>query len=88
MKNQDSSQIVCPYCGWIKRQVKAESLKNISITDVVQDTEKTYARLSKKILSKIRDDELKNANAWIDMPPCPNCGNSYQYNFNTRETRQ
>lgn len=35
----------------------------------------------------LADAEMDEANAWLDLPPCPNCRNAYRYNPRTGECR-
>jgi predicted RNA-binding Zn-ribbon protein involved in translation (DUF1610 family) len=81
----DQEQIVkvkCPRCGWV-RSIPVRALK-------LGETEVTLGL--KEVVEKLRalfaDHELDEANAWIDLPPCPQCRNTYQYNVRTRECRR
>jgi len=40
---------------------------------------------AERIKALLADRELDEANAWVDMPACPHCGNVYRYNVRTGE---
>ena len=80
-------KVKCPHCGWIR---------TIDITVYEDETRATVlaGRLSdairdvtERIKGLMADPALDEANAWVDMPPCPHCENVYQYNVRTREVK-
>lgn len=76
----------CPHCGWIRTiTVEVESGDNI----VIRGLSDQWKATTDKLKEIFKDRQLKEANAWIDMPACPNpkCGKTYQYNKQTGETR-
>jgi len=79
-------KIKCPHCGWI-RTVPVRVIEEAGTTDVVRGIETVIKDICEKIKAALSDKQLNEANAWIDMPKCPNCINSYQYNVRTGETR-
>jgi phage FluMu protein Com len=75
-------KIKCPHCGWI-RSINVSAIEDASVTTVTRgDTLKDVARRIRELLA---DKQLKAANAWLDMPTCPHCENSYRYNVRTGE---
>ena len=82
----ETRKIKCPSCGYIRRW----QLRMGGVTaDIVMDGNPTDALkdLAKKIQDLWSSRELEEANAWIDLPECPNCGKIYQYNLRTGERR-
>lgn len=79
-------KIKCPHCGWI-RTVPVQVIESAGTTDVVRGVEKIIKDIGEKIKSTLSDAQMNEANAWIDIPKCPNCNNTYQYNTRTSETR-
>ncbi len=86
MSNQDR-KVKCPHCGWI-RSVPVKSLVDASMTDAVMGMGDAIKAVGAKIRAMLSDRELQAANAWIDMPACPNCKNTYGYNVLTGEVRE
>lgn len=88
MTNQaQDKKIKCPYCGWI-RTVPVRVIEEAGTTDVVRGIETVIKDIGEKIKAVLSDTRLNEANAWIDMPKCPNCANTYQYNIHTGESRK
>lgn len=77
-------KIKCPYCGWI-RTVPASVIADESTADAVRGIGETIKDAAAKIRAALADAELDAANARIDMPACPHCGNVYRYNARTGE---
>lgn len=80
-------KIKCPHCGWIRR-VPVRVIEEAGTTDVVKGIETVIKDIGERIKAALSDRRLDEANAWIDMPKCPNCGNTYQYNIRTGECRK
>lgn len=79
-------KIKCPYCGYVRHwKLRVDG----TTADIVMDGKVTdqLKELAKKIQEMWTDRELEAANAWIDMPECPNCDRAYQYNLRTGERR-
>ena len=86
MANKDQvKKIKCPHCGWV-RTINTSAIEDAGTTDAVRgaggDTLRSVARRIKELMA---DKQLDAANAWIDMPTCPHCENSYRYNVRTGE---
>ena len=85
--------IKCPYCGWIRKMAIQVDGTEIVITagigDVMRGISEALQKALDAIKSKFEDTELNEANAWIDMPACPNpdCEKVYKYNVQTGETK-
>ncbi len=79
-------KIKCPYCGYVRSwQLRVDgATADIVMGGKVVDTLK---ELAQKIQAMWADKELAEANAWIDLPECPNCGKAYQYNLRTGERK-
>ena len=87
MANQaQDKKIKCPHCGWV-RTVPVRVIEDAGTTDVVKGIETVIKDIGEKIKAALSDKQLNEANAWIDIPKCPNCGNTYQYNTLTGESR-
>ena len=76
-------EIKCPHCGWIRK---------VPVGEIVEEGSATVEQgilegIGRKIGEMRSNPALEEANAWIDMVPCPHCKNVYQYNVVTRETR-
>jgi predicted RNA-binding Zn-ribbon protein involved in translation (DUF1610 family) len=76
-------KIKCPHCGWI-RSVNV-SVAETGTTDVVRGMSDTLKDVARHIKELLADRQLDAANAWLDMPACPHCGNVYRYNVRTGE---
>jgi phage FluMu protein Com len=88
MINQSQDKkIKCPHCGWI-RTVPIRVIEEAGTTDVVKGIETVIKNIGEKLKAALSDTQLNEANSWIDMPRCPNCSNTYQYNTRTGETRK
>ncbi len=80
-------KIKCPHCGWI-RTLNVAAVEDASTATVVRGMGDELKKAIEKIKAALADSQLDEANAWIDMPKCPNCGNVYSYNVRTLETRK
>ena len=81
-------KIKCPHCGWI-RTVPASVLVDDSTTDVVKGIGEALKGAADKIKAALADAQLDAANAWVDMPACPNqsCRKVYRYNVRSGEVK-
>ena len=82
-ERQQLREIKCPHCGWIRK---------VPVNVIVEEGSGTpeqgiLEEIGRKIGEMRPNTTLDEANAWIDMPPCPHCKNVYQYNVRTGETR-
>ena len=79
-------KIKCPHCGWT-RTVPASVLVDDSTTDVVRGIGEALKGVADKIKAALADTQLDVANAWVDMPACPNpnCRKVYRYNVRSGE---
>jgi phage FluMu protein Com len=79
-------KIKCPHCGWIRRWIlrvegnTAYIVAGGGVTDAIK-------AINERIAAMFADPELADANAWIDIPECPNCQQVYQYNLRTGATK-
>jgi uncharacterized Zn-finger protein len=88
MPDQDQvKKIKCPYCGWV-RSIPVSVLEDEIMASVVLGPSQALKAAVEKIKAALADTQLDEANAWIDMPPCPHCQNVYRYNVRTGEVRQ
>jgi phage FluMu protein Com len=85
MTDQDQHvRVKCPHCGWVRR-VPARVLEGkapvtLGVREIWESVRGAVAGLG-------ADRELDEANAWIDMPACPHCKTTYQYNVRSGECR-
>jgi phage FluMu protein Com len=79
-------KIKCPHCGWV-RTVPVKAIEQAGTTDVVRGVGQVIKDIGEKIKAALSDIQLDEANQWIDMPKCPHCDNTYQYNVQTGDTR-
>jgi transcription elongation factor Elf1 len=79
-------KIKCPHCGWI-RTVPASVINDESMADAVRGIGEAIKAVAARVRAALADAQLDEANAWIDMPACPNpnCGKVYRYNARTGE---
>jgi predicted RNA-binding Zn-ribbon protein involved in translation (DUF1610 family) len=79
-------KIKCPHCGRI-RSLDIQAYEDVGETDVVRG----FIDETKKAIDGIRQllttSSVEAANAWLDMPACPNCGKTYRYNVRTHEVK-
>lgn len=80
-------KIKCPHCGWI-RTVPVKVIEETGTTDVVRGIETVIKDIGERIKAALSNKQLNEANAWINMPKCPHCSNTYQYNTRTGESRK
>ena len=91
--SQQIRKIKCPHCGWIRKmtiQIEGtEVIITAEIGDVMRGTSEELQKAFDAIKRKLEDTELNEANAWNDMPACPNpdCQKVYKYNVQTGETK-
>ncbi len=83
-ETEQVKKIKCPYCGWI-RSVPASGIEDESMASTVRGAGDTLREIGQRIRSLLADRQLDAANAWLDMPACPHCGNVYRYNARTGE---
>jgi hypothetical protein len=76
-------KIKCPHCGWI-RSINLDATLDESMASVVMG-ENVLQGIARRIKAAQADARLDAANAWIDMPACPHCKNTYRYNVRTGE---
>jgi phage FluMu protein Com len=79
-------KIKCPHCGWIRRWILRVEGNHASIVAGGGVTDAIKA-INARIAAMFADPELAEANAWIDIPECPNCQQVYQYNLRTGATK-
>jgi uncharacterized protein (UPF0212 family) len=77
-------KIKCPHCGWI-RKIDVSVIEDEGVATVVRGMSDALQAAAGRIKALLADRELDEANAWVDMPQCPHCGNVYRYNVRTRE---
>lgn len=77
-------KIKCPHCGWI-RTVPAQMIADEASADVAKGIGDTLKNVATRIRAALADPQLDAANAWLDMPPCPNCRKPYRYNLRSGE---
>ncbi len=91
--SQQIRKIKCPHCGWIRKMTIQVDGTEIVIyagpIDVMRGTSEELQKALDAIKRKLEDKELDEANAWNDMPACPNpdCQKVYKYNVQTGETK-
>ena len=81
-------RIKCPHCGWIRKitiPVEGEVMADAVQGTIRQRVSETLKDAIARIRAMMVDSELQAANAWLDMPACPHCGNVYRYNVRTGE---
>jgi uncharacterized protein (UPF0212 family) len=81
---QQVRKIKCPYCGWI-RTVDVRVLEDEATATVVRSMSEVLKAAAQRIKALLDDPQLDEANAWVDIPECPNCDNVYRYNVRTGE---
>ncbi len=79
-------KIKCPHCGWVRRWILHVE-GNRAYIAVGGDLTDALKAINEHIAAMFADPELEDANAWIDIPGCPNCQQVYQYNLRTGATR-
>ncbi len=77
-------KIKCPYCGWI-RSIPVDIVADESMGSAVRGLGEALRGVAERIRAAMADSQLDEANAWLDMPKCPHCGNVYRYNVRTGE---
>jgi uncharacterized Zn-finger protein len=78
-------KVKCPHCGWIRR-VDVTVYENELIASVVAGPmSEAIKQVTERIKSLLAAPDLDEANAWVDMPPCPHCENVYRYNVRSGE---
>jgi hypothetical protein len=76
---RQTKRIECPRCGWIHKVTI--SVEGEMTADAVQGArERVSGALKEAIKAQLADTGLEAANAWIEMPACPHCGDVYCYN--------
>ncbi len=89
--NQQVVKIKCPHCGWVRRmKLDLESGQEdvaCGLDDAGRALHETLQNTLKKIQALLANPAPDEANAWLPMPKCPNCGQAYEYNIHTGETR-
>ncbi len=69
----------CPYCGWVRHiELNVEGDAVTVVKGIVEKVEAFVANFKKR----------KETACWVDMPPCPKCDRTYQFNPDTGETRK
>lgn len=76
----------CPHCGFIRR-FEAPANEDLSQAHVARGLTDSLRELAGKLSQLTGRGDLAEANAWIDVPPCPHCERSYRYDVRTGETR-
>ena len=80
-------KVKCPHCGWV-RTIDVTVYEDELLATVVAGRMSDALRAAvERIKEMLADSHLEEANAWVDMPPCPHCRNVYQYNVRTGEVR-
>jgi UDP-3-O-acyl-N-acetylglucosamine deacetylase len=77
-------RIKCPHCGWI-RKIDISVIEDESIATVTRKIGDHLKATVEHIQALLAALQLDEANAWVDMPECPYCGNVYRYNVRTGE---
>lgn len=88
MNEQTQVRVIkCPHCGW-EREITLHI--EAGKVDVVAGLDGLVKDMIEKIKKLMEDEELKQANAWIVMQPCPNprCKRVYEYNVISGEARK
>jgi uncharacterized protein (UPF0212 family) len=84
MTQDQVKRIKCPHCGWI-RKIDVAVLEDEAMASVVRGMSEALRAAAERIKALLHDPQLDEANAWVDMPDCPHCGNVYRYNVRTGE---
>ncbi len=78
-------KIKCPHCGWVR------SLDVEAYAELETDVARGLGDELRQVIARMRDwliqSDLDEANAWLDMPPCPHCRKTYRYNIKTRQVQ-
>ncbi len=77
-------KIKCPHCGFIRR-VDISDYEDITLTVGVKGVQEALGQALHKLGELLSGPTLKEEDAWIDMPACPNCENPYRFNLVTRK---
>ncbi len=80
-------RIKCPYCGNV-RKIPVGVIDDESMASVTKGIGEVLKSTFDKIREKLSDTQMDTANAWVDMPYCPNCFNVYRYNVRTGEVQK
>lgn len=86
-------KIKCPHCGWERKmevKVDGNQYDVAAGGDRLRGVSDALQAAFEKIKERLNDRELDEANAWIEMPACPNppCNKPYEYNVRSGETRK
>ncbi len=82
--NQQIVKMKCPHCGWVRRmKLDVEAGQ----ADVVRGQGEALRDTLRKIQGMLANPKLEEAEAWLPVPKCPNCGQGYEYNIITGKTR-
>ncbi len=80
-------KVKCPHCGWV-RTIDVSVYEDEAAATVVAGRMSDVLRAAvARVREMLADPRLEEANAWVDMPPCPHCQNVYRYNVRTGEVR-
>ena len=85
--SEQAQKIKCPHCGWV-RKVDVQGLVEAGAADTVRGMGETLREIAQRIQGLLSDPELEEARAWLDLPACPHCGNTYRYNVRTGEVNK
>jgi transposase-like protein len=78
----------CPHCGFIRRfEASATEYLSHALVAQVAGLSGSLLNLVGKLRQLTGRADLAEANAWIDVPACPHCDRSYQYDVRTGQTR-
>jgi RNase P subunit RPR2 len=87
MSPDQIKRIKCPHCGWIRR-LNVRVIEEESVATVTRGMSEALRAAAERIKALLDDAQLDQANAWVDMPACPHCGNVYRYNVRTGEVSE
>ena len=79
-------KIKCPHCGWV-RKLDVQAIEDSGVASVTRGLKDDLVKAAASLKSSLSKDSLGEANAWIDMPACSNCKNTYRYNVKSREVK-
>ena len=80
-------KVKCPHCGWVRTLDVTVYEDELLATVVAGRMSDALRAAVERIKEMLADPHLEEANAWVDMPPCPYCGKVYRYNVRTGEVR-
>ncbi len=80
-------KVKCPHCGWVRTLDVTVYEDELLATVVAGRMSDALRDAVERVKGLLADPQLDEANAWVDMPPCPHCQNVYQYNVRSGKVR-